>query len=514
MADELEKILAELEAEKSGNPGKSSRPVPPPAAQAPAAAPPEPESELEQELQEKRSQKVAGFQLQLDLDDEFAQTAGDGSVESEPQVQVPAVSAAEDLGATQEMPAVSPASAAGNWTEPMVPQEEPDAPDRQAEHAAAAHAAPKEKGKKRRSRDTWRMLGCYSRLMYVVGVLVVAGVLSYFIIAGGIDMAGINKSSDTVNVVIPEDASMGEITDLLYDNGLISQKLIFRLYAALRDVAGTFQSGEFTLSGSMGYSGLVAAMQEIPNRTVVRVTFPEGIGVLEIAELLEENNVCSATEFLDTVKNGDFTMFDFVKDLPVGQSGYENRVYWLEGYLFPDTYDFYEGDSPTSVVKKFLNNFEARVDTKMRAAIKARGLTVDQAVVFASLLQSEADNPTDMKRVARVIWNRLEDPTRYPKLELDSTIAYATQFFPGISDDAVMNVAYDTYQRDGLPVGAICNPGLDALTAVVNPSEESDIVDCYYFATDWTVDPTVTYYSETYEEHVAICEKYGIGIHA
>lgn len=512
MADELDKILAELEAEKNGQAQNKSRPVPPPAAPTPSPAPPEAESELEQELQEKRSQKVAGFQLRLDLDDEFEETMDGADPARAPEpAPVAAAPTSEELGATQEMPAVTPAPAGG--AEPRVLREPDDAAE-EGTSSAPQHAAPKTKSPRKRSKDTWRMWGCYSRLMYVVGVLVVAGVLSYFIIAGGIDMAGINKSSETINVVIPEDASMGEITDILYDNGLISQKMIFRLYAALRDVSGTFQAGEFTLSGSMGYSGLVAAMQEIPNRTVVRVTFPEGIGVLRIAELLEENNVCSATEFLDTVKNGDFTMFDFIRDLPVGQSGYENRVYWLEGYLFPDTYDFYENDSPTSVVKKFLNNFDTRVDTKMRAAIKARGLTVDQAVTLASLLQSEADNPTDMKRVSRVLWNRLEDPSRYPKLELDSTIAYATQFFPGISDDAVMNVAYDTYQRDGLPVGAICNPGLDALNAVVNPSEESAIVDCYYFATDWKVDPTVTYYSETYEEHVAICKKYGIGIHA
>ena len=165
------------------------------------------------------------------------------------------------------------------------------------------------------------------------------------------------------------------------------------------------------------------------------------------------------------------------------------------------------------MVRKLLNTFSAdnRVDTSIRAAIKAKGMTIDEVIIMASLLEGEANNPTDMARVARVLYNRLTS-TEYPRLECDSTQDYVRSIAQLDDGTEVLNKAYDTYQRRGLPVGPINNPGMNAIEAALNPSEEEEIMDCYFFATD--LKTGVTYYSKTLKEHEAVCKKYGIGMYA
>lgn len=130
---------------------------------------------------------------------------------------------------------------------------------------------------------------------------------------------------------------------------------------------------------------------------------------------------------------------------------------------------------------------------------------------MASILEGEANNPTDMARVARVLYNRLAS-TDYPRLECDSTQEYIRSIIQVEGGNEVINKAYDTYQRKGLPAGPINNPGMNAIRAALNPSEEAEIVNCYFFATD--LKTGITYYTKTLKEHEAICKKYGIGMYA
>lgn len=139
---------------------------------------------------------------------------------------------------------------------------------------------------------------------------------------------------------------------------------------------------------------------------------------------------------------------------------------------------------------------------------------MDEAVTLASVVQLEADNTVDMAKIARVFHNRLENEAEFPHLQSDVTTEYVENFQPGAGKENASFKAYSTYICEGLPTGPISNPGLAALRAVAFPNDDSDIVDCYYFAADTSVDPTVTYYSETFEEHMAICRRYDIGVHA
>lgn len=242
----------------------------------------------------------------------------------------------------------------------------------------------------------------------------------------------------------------------------------------------------------------------------VWVTVPEGYTVEKIAALLEEREVCSAAAFRTAVQEGDFSDFAFVEAIPqTTADGTDNgRVYRLEGYLFPDTYEFYRNSSAESVIRRFLANFERKL-ADWQDALEPSGLTLDEAVTFASIVQGEVGLPTDMKRVARVLQNRLDSPD-YPRLQCDVTTKYLREL--AAAGVPVQTDVYDTYVCRGLPVGAINNPGLAALQAAVAPSDEAVCAGCYFFVID-AAENTV-YYSRTYAEHLAFCREHKLGGYA
>ncbi len=235
------------------------------------------------------------------------------------------------------------------------------------------------------------------------------------------------------------------------------------------------------------------------SRTVI-VTVPEGYTVQMIATLMESKGVCEAAEFLRAVQEGEFSDYVFLDDVTtVSEDGTPNgRYYRLEGYLFPDTYEFYRGCSGEAAVRRFLDNFQKKYET-LQPAVAASGFTLDEAVTLASIIQREAGSTQDMPRISRVLQNRLESP-HYPRLQCDVTTAYLRELTEaGENPDETV---YDTYICRGLPVGAIANPGWAALSAAVSPSDEELCAACYFFVYD-VADGTV-YYSATYDEHLAV----------
>ena len=471
---------------------------------------------LEEELaaaRRERQQKAADFHLHLNLDDEFGDLLPRGTASSGVSGQTDAiltevVKKAAAQSAQSDAPATEPESEAQSeskpkWDPPVRITDEEDIPDE-----------PEEPHHPKKNDKYSRMRGCLRTFVYFLAVIAVSFVLAYFIVAGALDMLGFNKSASKVDVTVPDGATTKQVADILYENDLISQPLIFRLFAKVTHADGSFQAGVFTLAANQGYQGLIASLQTV-EREEVSVTFREGLTVREVANLLEENDVCSAEDFLLELEEGDFSDYDFVAGIPKTGTGSDHpyRIYRLEGYLFPDTYTFYTNSSPHTAVCKFLDGFEMRVDTKLRTAIKAAGMSLDDAIILASILEQEADNSEDMVKVARVFLNRLSEPDEFPHLQSDATAEYVTGIYHTLDKSSPITQAYNTYVCTGLPTGPICNPGLMTLRSVVYPSEDPDIVNCYYFATDTSVDPSVTYYSETYEQHMAICNEHGLGVH-
>ena len=333
----------------------------------------------------------------------------------------------------------------------------------------------------------------FRAMLCVLVVLALSGFFAIFLLESANDLLGFNKADAQIEVVIPQEAQLGDISSILSEEGVISQPLTFQIYAKLRKMADSFQPGTYLLNSNMSYDEIMLALKNATNVTeTIRLTFPEGMSLYEIAQMLEENKVCDAQAFIDVLQTGDFD-YEFIQMLPDD----ELRFYRLEGYIFPDTYDFFIGEKPISVAKKFLDAFNARVTSDLYDRMRDLNMTLDEAITLASIIQKEASNSEQMYMVSSVFHNRLERaefPSRM--LQSDVTINYVENFIKPRLDitNQPMYDAYNTYVCTGLPVGPICSPGLDAIDAALYP----DTSDYFYFLTD---KEGRYYYAQTGDEH-------------
>lgn len=354
--------------------------------------------------------------------------------------------------------------------------------------------------------------GCARRLLRYAIILLISVALSVVILFFLLDSLAINKDDQSVDVEIPAGANTAQVAEILEKEELIQSALYFRVYSRFTGADGKWQVGSFSLSTSMDYSTMIETLQTMVPRETVTVTIPEGKTVEEIAEILEKNGVCDPIDFFDAVVYGEFD-YDFVNAIPTAKDGeeYAGRVYRLEGYLFPDTYNFYLDSSGETVVDRMLANFNEKLTDDMRKQIKKRGWTIDEAIIVASLVEGEAATKDEMEKVSKVLQNRMAPNSGFPKLELCSTRDYAKSILPSAGTISATSIAYDTYEREGLPVGAINNPGLQAIVSALNPSTDPSVKNCYFFATDY--DTQKTYFSNSFREHENVCRKYGIGMY-
>ena len=369
------------------------------------------------------------------------------------------------------------------------------------------------------------------RTIWVAMIVFVSIMLGKYIMVGVNDMLAVGREEEhSVEITIPKNADINEIADILFDNNVIQNKAFFKFYAFITKSTTGFTQGTFDIYTNKDYQALINYMQSDMNRIdVVTIQFTEGMTVQDYAKLLENNNVCSSEDFLDKCNSKDFDEdYEFLQDI----TNSKDRYYRLEGYLFPDTYDFYIGEDPDSVVRKFLSNyrrrlyrtksrvegFEKKVTIEERA--EALGLTMEEVIKIASLIQAEAANSEDMYMVSSVIHNRLntldtdgmnefgEGGLNY--LQLDSTVYYPYDSINQIpaTSRATFEGTYDTYTHIGLPDGPICNPGLEAIEAALSPADTDYYYFCHKAATDES--PSVSYYAKTNSEHLANLKEAGL----
>lgn len=254
-----------------------------------------------------------------------------------------------------------------------------------------------------------------------------------------------------------------------------------------------------------GVSGTDTAPAATTADPTVRVTFPEGLTAVEIAQKLEDAGVCSAADFMAKVC-----------DLAAVQNAYpvlssiknaSDRAFALEGYVFPDTYDFYRGEDAAAALSRFLGNMQRKWTDEMTARAAELGYTPDEILTIASIIQEEAGDPKEMDKVSSVLHNRLTSPD-YGKLQCDVTIHYINErvtdspYLTG--DTARFAELYNTYKCLGLPAGPICCPGMDAIQAALYPAQ----TDYFFFVTDADMN---YYYAATWAEHQENCRICGIG---
>lgn len=346
-----------------------------------------------------------------------------------------------------------------------------------------------------------RRISGFVKIMFAVIIIGISVLLSLAILIAAQDIFGFNKSDSVLIVDIPENLGVVGIADMLEERGVINSALLFKAYYKLSGFEGKLNYGAFELNTNMSYELILEELNKYSAaKNEVTVTFPEGLTLYEMSLKLEESKVCNAKEFLKVIDSTDFG-FDFeavLTDQPL-------RFHKLEGYVFPETYNFYTSDNPVNVAKKMLNVFDTRVTTEMRDKMKAMGYTIEQAITIASIVQKEAGKTSEMRKVASVYFNRLNNKDIYPNLQACPTRDYANQLKKqmDIIDQKVLD-AYNTYEDAGLPPGAICNPGIDAINATLDPEE----TDYFYFCSN--LKTKEFYYAKTLKEHERNIVKAGL----
>lgn len=326
--------------------------------------------------------------------------------------------------------------------------------------------------------------GVGSTYLFFIIVIVVSMIVSIYAILCMNDILAITKTQSSVTITFTQEVKeSSDAIDALADNGLIKCKNFCKLFAVVRDkviknskIGGPYEAGVYYLNGKMGLEGMLVTLQGTTKTSeTVKLIFPEGLTVPEIVEKLSENDVCDKSALLSVIQSTSFS-YSLVSDLKASDS----IPYRLEGFLFPDTYEFYVDESASSTIKKFLENGDKKFTKSNREKAKKMGLSTYEVMTIASIIQKEAANNSQMKTISAVIHNRLKDKVNFPSLGCQSTSDYITnKVAPALSStSAHTSEYYMTYYNTnttstvvGLPAGPICNPGKAAINAALNPSD-------------------------------------------
>ncbi len=274
---------------------------------------------------------------------------------------------------------------------------------------------------------------------------------------------------EKVSVAIPPGTSAAGIATRLERQGVLSSARAFRLYAKARGAGADFQAGEYELHRRMAMGAVLDALRAGPKIRFAKLVIPEGLTVTEIAQKVGQLPGHDAQRFLEVARSGTVRS----KWQPPGLSN-------LEGLLFPDTYLVTDKEDEVAVLSRLVNRFDQVADEVGlgRRSLPA-GLGPYQAVVAASLVETEAKVPEDRPLIASVIENRLE---RGMKLQIDATVLYALGRHKSrvLFKDLEVDSPYNTYRVDGLPPTPIGAPGRASLEAVIDPADEDYIFYVLY----------------------------------
>ena len=374
-------------------------------------------------------------------------------------------------------------------------------PDSQAKESEAEHRErPVRKGRPKRKKGEGllgipNILVTFVWLALILAIGVTAGRMLWVCAS---DVLAFGREDQVVTITIYESDTMDDIIEKLYSNGLIRYRSLFQLYASISDAEEDIQPGIYDLNTRYDYHALVNSMSPSSSRSVVELTIPEGYTCQQIFALLEENRVCTAVDIGAYAVDGELDDYWFLENVERGSE------YCLEGFLFPDTYQFYQNSTPREALEKMLDNFEVRFNEEMRAQIETLnanvtggGYTVREVVIVASLIEREAAAPSEAAAIAGVIYNRLfrwGDTPAY--LNIDAALVYA-QGGDNQTIDTTLDSPYNTYTHVGLTPTPIANPGLSSLEAALNPETH----DYYYYVLNPSTG--MHQFSTTYEEHEA-----------
>jgi UPF0755 protein len=364
----------------------------------------------------------------------------------------------------------------------------------------------KNKPRKKKNRAVFWLL----MLLLFAGITFIGGVLSYNYVMKNYAETS-NKEAlvidpkDGVEFIINRGAKTAEITKDLMDQGFIKNESIFKLMSKINGFDGTYQSGTHILSKNLSDDEIMRILSDVPASR--QVTIPEGKTFAQIVDILFDKKIIKDKEkFIKTANTEKFD-YDFLQNIPPR----DNK---LEGYLFPDTYEFDMNVSDKGIIIKMLDNFDIKFKADYRDKIKTlKGeMTLDKVVIMASIIEKEAKDPDDRYLISSVLYNRLNSKDKtLRKLQIDATIQYILYKKTGAYKDRLLysdleiEDMYNTYKYAGLPPGPICCPGEAAIKAALNPEESKYL---YYVARN---DAAGSHeFSETYKQHQAAVKKYSL----
>lgn len=340
---------------------------------------------------------------------------------------------------------------------------------RQVRHSQEAAQRPPQRRRRRRR---------VNPVLYILFVLIVSAILAGVGWLLASDLCAFNKDDHTATIQVTADDTMGSIADKLKDEGLIKYKWFFRLFAGVSGAKDKIGIGTYELNTDMDYRALISAMHNASgsmNTDTVRVTIPEGYTVEQIIALLAKNGVNTEEALTEAAQTATFD-YSYIDNS-------SEDISRLEGYLFPDTYDFYLNEKPANALGRLIKNFNSKLDDDLLDKAEERGYDLRDIITIASLIEKETDG-TDQTKIASVIYNRLEGSGdkqgTYGLLQIDASLLYALPDHEGsiTEADKQTDSPYNLYKYAGLPPTPIANPGLAAIQAALEP----DNTDYYYYA--------------------------------
>lgn len=309
-----------------------------------------------------------------------------------------------------------------------------------------------------------------------------------------IEFSGIGKKRDAT-VEIPEGIGLRQVAQILKENEFIGNETMFTAYSVL--TGRTYKQGPHYISKT-DYASIADALEADTFVETVNVTFYEGIELREIKAILVEKGLCTAEEF-DQCADKSLYDYEFLKQIP-------DRENDLEGYLFPDTYNFSFEEGAQSIINKMLENFDKKVYRPYKQDIENQHLKLDDVVIMASVVEREAADKNELELVSGVFYNRLnKNYGATGKLESCATVQYVLQERKKVLTiaDTEIDSPYNTYKYSGLPVGPIASPGLGSIKAAIFPAQTKYL----FFVADGN---GTHYFAETFAEHQENMRKAGL----
>ncbi|MFA5877996.1 MAG: endolytic transglycosylase MltG [Candidatus Staskawiczbacteria bacterium] len=312
-----------------------------------------------------------------------------------------------------------------------------------------------------------------------------------FFISANLFIPVSSGSLENIDFTVQRGEGAKDIVSNLKKEGLIRSSVVSRAFILSSGLSHKLQAGQYLFSPSMSTWSIFRKISSGDIATK-KITIIEGWKLEEIGQYLEDQGICTKQEFLELSKKDFSEEFTFLNDKPKNLS--------LEGYIFPDTYEFLPGASVENIIRMFLNNFDQKFTSQLRDEVKRQDKSIFETVTMASIIEREVKKIEDKKVVSGIFWKRLEIDMY---LQSCATVVYITgNNGYGVSlDDLTIDSPYNTYKYMGLPVGPISNPGISSIEAAIYPTKTNYL---YFLSTP----SGKTIFSKTFEEHSAAQESY------